>query len=284
MDWSLIEAIAIGIMPDRYTAWILFYAASIAFFAYFEQRQPASEADPRRGLRWPFNFGIGAVNILLAAVVPVTGVIAAQWALDSGRGLLNIFAVPLWLSVLVTVLARSLAGYLFHVLTHKVPLLWRLHRVHHSDTHLDVSTSLRAHPVEFALLLLLMAPLAFALGMNPVALALYEVIEAIVNVAGHSNFRIPERIDRALRLLFVTPNMHCLHHSSWHRETDSNYGSVLSVWDRLFRTYSVAPRGGYDGMQIGLKEVRDDRVHNFLWQLKSPALNFRADGKGDAVG
>ncbi len=154
----------------------------------------------------------------------------------------------------------------------RLRLLWPIHRVHHSDTRLDVTTTIRTHPLEFVLQFLVMVPLAVVLGLDPWALAAYELAEAFNSLASHANVRLPDRLDRALRWLLVTPNMHCLHHSSYRPETDSNYGQLFSVWDRLFGSYSAAPRDGYDAMQIGLNEIGDERAADFLWQLKSPAL------------
>jgi sterol desaturase/sphingolipid hydroxylase (fatty acid hydroxylase superfamily) len=276
MDLLAFQRVIVAILPDQATLLLLGYFAFIAVFAFIEARHPGFPGDAGRTTRWPTNFGIGLINIALAIVAPVTAVIAAYWAGLKGYGLLNYYSAPWWLAVAVTVLGRSFAGYALHFVMHKTPLLWRVHRVHHSDTHLDVSTALRSHPVEAVLLIAVTASAAVALGMNPVVLAVYEMVEAAVHVATHANLRLPERLDRALRWLVVTPNMHCLHHSAYHRETDSNYGTVFSIWDRLFGTYSSAPRAGYDAMQIGLKEIRDERASNFFWQLKSPALDIRA--------
>ncbi|MBK8007099.1 MAG: sterol desaturase family protein [Rhizobiales bacterium] len=272
MTWITIERVFLALLPDRQTLWLLGYAAVIAFFAWVESRKPAFAEPPVRAQRWPANLGIGLMNLIIVILAPVSAVLAAQWAHGRGYGLLNVLEAPWWLAAVATVLLRSFAGYLFHLLMHKVPLFWRVHRVHHSDTHLDVSTALRSHPLEFVGLILIVVPLAAASGMNPIVLAAYELAEAGLNVATHANLRLPERLDRTLRWVFVTPNMHSLHHSSDHRETDSNYGTVFSVWDRIFRTYSAAPRSGYDAMQIGLKEIRDRRVWDFVWLLKSPAL------------
>jgi len=275
VDWFVIEGLILALLPDTASLWLFGYIFAIGLLAWLEHRSPAFADAPVRATRWPTNLGIGVINIGLATLVPVSAVLAAEWAQRNGFGLLNTVAAPWLVAAVATVLARSLAGYAFHVLMHKVPMLWRLHRVHHSDTHLDVSTALRSHPLEFVTLLFVMVPVTVAFGLNPVVLAAYEIVEATINLAGHTNVRLPERLDRALRILLVTPNMHCVHHSSWHHETDSNYGNVFSIWDRLFRTYRDGPRGGYDGMQIGLKEIRDERASNLLWQLKSPALDYR---------
>jgi sterol desaturase/sphingolipid hydroxylase (fatty acid hydroxylase superfamily) len=272
MDLLTLERVIYAVLPDRPTLLLLGYVTVIAVFAFLEGRNPAFSAGPGRAKRWPTNFGIGLVNLTLAIVAPISAVVAAYWASRNGYGLLNVTSAPWWVVVVGTVLGRSFTGYALHFVMHKTPLLWRIHRVHHSDTHLDVSTALRAHPLEAVLMIAVTVSVAIALGMDPVVLAAYEMVEAAVHVATHANLRLPERLDRALRLLVVTPNMHSLHHSAWHRETDSNYGAVFSIWDRIFGTYSAAPRAGYDEMQIGLKEIRDGRASDFVWQMKSPII------------
>ena len=248
------------------------YWLCIAMFAVIEWAQPAFGAEARRHDRWPTNFGIGIVNIGLTMVVPVSGVLAAQWAKTNGIGLLNLMHAPFWLAALATVLLRSLVGYLFHFSEHKLRALWRIHRIHHCDTHLDVSTSVRNHPLEIVVLFVVTVPLAIAVGFDPWVLAAYELFENMTNAFAHANLRLPEKIDKPLRLLFVTPNMHCLHHSAWRPETDSNYGQVFSFWDRLFGTYSAAPRAGYDAMRIGLNEIAAEQAADIVWQMKLPAL------------
>jgi sterol desaturase/sphingolipid hydroxylase (fatty acid hydroxylase superfamily) len=281
MDWALIESLFVALMPSEATLWLLSYIIAMLVLAWWENRTPAFRTPAKRERRWPTNLSIGLINVVLATLVPVSAVLAAGWAESNAYGLLNAVTLPWFAVFAATVLIRSLAGYLFHVLMHKVPLFWRLHRVHHSDTHLDVSTAIRSHPLEYVALLLFMVPITLAFGLNPVVLAAYEIVEVAINLSGHANLRIPERADRAIRLLFVTPNMHCVHHSSWHRETDSNYGNVLSIWDRLFRTYRAAPRNGYEGLQIGLNEIREDCASNLVWQLKSPLFDIKAPKKGE---
>jgi sterol desaturase/sphingolipid hydroxylase (fatty acid hydroxylase superfamily) len=266
------ERLVALLLPDPQTLWFLAFWGLLAAFAWLESAVPAFQAPPNRNRRWPTNFGLAIINVVLVTLVPLSAVIAAQWAKENGIGLLNMAGGSWWIALAATVVIRSLAGYALHVLLHKVRLLWPMHRVHHSDTHLDVSTTIRTHPLELVFQFLTLVPLAVAFGLNPWALIAYEVIDGFVSLASHANVRLPDRLDRVLRWLFVTPNMHCLHHSSYQPETDSNYGQVFSVWDRLFGTYSAAPRDGYDAMQIGLNEIGDERAADFVWQLKSPAL------------
>jgi sterol desaturase/sphingolipid hydroxylase (fatty acid hydroxylase superfamily) len=263
------------------SAGFLGYWLCLLLFAVIESGRPAFAASRHRQQRWPTNLGIGLLNIGLFMVVPVTAVMAAHWAGTHGIGLLNIVSVPFWLVALATVLIRSLAGYVLHVSMHKFGLLWRIHRIHHSDTHLDVSTGLRNHPLEVVALMSFNVATAMLFGLDPWVLAIVEIIDPMTNIFAHANIRLPEKIDRPLRLLFVTPNMHCLHHSSWQPETDSNYGQIFSFWDRLFGTYSAAPRSGYDAMRIGLNEIDFDHASDIVWQMKLPALNIEAAAKDD---
>lgn len=272
MDWLRLNGENAGFVA---------YAICLALFAIIEARQPAFSAPTRRHDRWPTNFGFGILNIGFTILVPLTEVAAAQWAKTGGWGLLNILDAPFWFAALATVFVRSLAGYVFHIAEHKARLFWRIHRVHHCDTHLDVSTSLRSHPLELVLLLCVTVPLAVAAGFDPWILAAYEIVESMTNAFAHANLRLPEKIDRPLRLLFVTPNMHCLHHSAFQPETDSNYGQVFSFWDRLFGTYSAAPHAGYDAMQIGLKEIDFEHASDIVWQMKLPAM--QSDLRGSKI-
>jgi len=254
--------------------WFLGYWFFLALLAGLETMIPAFHRPAQRQLRWPTNIGLGIMNMMLVTLVPVSAVWGAQWAGSKGVGLLNAIDASWWLEMMATFAIASLAGYAIHMLTHKVPLFWRLHRIHHSDTHLDVSTTLRSHPGEVVLLFLTMVPLAIVFGLDAWALGAYEGIHRIIGLVSHANLRLPERIDRPLRWLFVTPNMHCLHHSSYQPETDSNYSQVFSIWDRMFGTYSAAPKAGYDVLQFGLEEIRDGRASDIVWQLKSPALRI----------
>jgi sterol desaturase/sphingolipid hydroxylase (fatty acid hydroxylase superfamily) len=262
----------LGWLSESENLWFIAFWGSLALLAGLEAAIPAFEQPPQREKRWPTNIAFGVINMLTTPLAPVSAVAAAQWAQGHGIGLLNALGASTWLIVPATIAIRSLAGYALHLSMHKIPLFWRMHRVHHSDLHLDVSTSLRSHPLESAANVVTMTGAAVLFGLDPWALAAYEIVESILNAFGHANLRLPEFIDRPLRLLFVTPNMHCLHHSSYQPETDSNYGQLFSVWDRLFGTYSAAPRAGYAAMQIGLEEIRDGRASDLWWQFKSPIL------------
>jgi sterol desaturase/sphingolipid hydroxylase (fatty acid hydroxylase superfamily) len=259
---------------DSDVIWFAAFWGGLAILGALEVMIPAFQRSPERLHRWPTNFSLGIINSIVMPLAPVSAVWGADWAYTGGVGVLNQIAHPWWIAVAVTLAVRSLAGYLVHVLMHKVPLLWRLHRVHHLDTHIDISTSLRSHPAEYLMTLVVIVPAAIVFGMTPWVLIIYELADTMVSVFSHANLRMPQGLDRWLRWVMVTPNMHSLHHSSYQPETDSNYGTVFTFWDRLFRTYRDAPARSYDELQIGLTEIRDQRAWDLLWQLKSPALSI----------
>jgi sterol desaturase/sphingolipid hydroxylase (fatty acid hydroxylase superfamily) len=259
---------------DSDVIWFAAFWGGLAILGALEVMVPAFQRAPERLHRWPTNFSLGVINSIVMPLAPVSAVWGADWAYTHGIGFLNQIAHPWWIAVAVTLAVRSLAGYLVHVLMHKVPLLWRLHRVHHLDTHLDISTSLRSHPAEYVVNLVIIVPAAIVFGMTPWVLIIYELTDTMVSVFSHANLRMPQGLDRWLRWVLVTPNMHSLHHSSYQPETDSNYGTVFTFWDRLFRTYRHAPARSYDELQIGLTEIRDQRAWDLWWQLKSPALSI----------
>lgn len=248
----------------------------VAFFALIlvlgiaEAIRPGLDRQADRKRRWPANLGLTILNAFLPPLVPVTAVGLAVWAEREGLGLLHIAGASTAVAVATTLLVRSLASYGTHVLMHQAPLLWRLHRVHHSDTHLDVSTTVRFHPVEFVVQLAILIPLVLFFGLSPWVLVVYELLDVAVNVFTHANVRLPPGVDRVVRWVFVTPDMHRIHHSSWRPETDSNYGAVFSFWDRAFDTYRDAPEGGHDSLEIGLKELRGPKAASLWWQLWSP--------------
>ena len=161
------------------------------------------------------------------------------------------------------------AIWLQHLITHKVPLLWRLHRVHHADVDMDVTTAIRFHPVEIALSMLLKIGLVYLLGPAAIAIVIFEIILNGTAMFNHSNLALPAGLDRIMRKVLVTPDMHRVHHSVQRSEHDSNYGFCLSIWDQLFGTYIEQPKDGHDAMQVGL-EWQDDRPSKLGWSLALP--------------
>jgi sterol desaturase/sphingolipid hydroxylase (fatty acid hydroxylase superfamily) len=232
-------------------------------------RKPAA-----RG-RWLANYGLTALNVLALGLLPTSFVAAAAVAESKEVGLLHAVALPLPLFIGVNLLLRGLISFVTHLLLHKVPLLWRVHRVHHLDTELDVSTTVRFHPLEFPIGLAVGLPFVIALGLSPWLLATYEVLDAAITVWSHANVSLPPRLERIVRLLVVTPDLHRLHHSTVPEETDSNFSAVFPVWDALFGTYRVDTRARSSGRALGLEEARGAETRSLPWLLAVP---FRSIG------
>ena len=210
-----------------------------------------------RGWRWPNNLGVVVVDTILVRIIfPTTAVGLAFVAESHGFGLFNTFVVPVWFSVVASVVVLDFAIYLQHVLFHAVPGLWRLHRMHHTDLEFDVSTGLRFHPIEILLSMLVKFSVVAALGAPPLAVLVFEILLNATSIFNHANIRIPRGVDRVLRCFVVTPDMHRVHHSILARETNSNFGFNLPWWDRLFGTYRAEPAAGHEAMTIGVEQFR----------------------------
>ena len=255
-------AIRLGVFLGLFTA----LALAEAWLPRRERRVP-------RQARWLTNLSITVIDTLtlrlLAVVLPFLAIGAAADAASNGWGLFNQVALPVWLTVLATILIFDLAIWLQHLLTHKIPILWRLHRVHHADRDIDVTTAIRFHPVEIALSMLLKIGLVYVIGPPVVGIFLFEIVLNGTALFNHANLRLPPRVDAALRLIIVTPDMHRVHHSIDREEHDSNYGFALSLWDRLFGTYVAQPEKGHGKMTIGL-EWQDERPTRLGWSLMLP--------------
>lgn len=253
----------------------------VAFFGVFavlavwEVLAPRRARSQTRRRRWSINLGLSALNtVVLRLAFPAAAVGAALWAAEGGWGLLNIFAAPGWLAVGVSIVILDLAVYGQHRLSHAVPWLWRVHRLHHIDLDVDVTTATRFHPVEMVLSMLWKIAVVVALGAPAVAVLVFEILLNAAAMFSHSQIRLPPAIDRPLRLLLVTPDMHRVHHSIHRDETDSNYAFLLSVWDRLFRSYRDQPRDGHETMALGVEGYRSPGSLSFIGLLLGP---FRRD-------
>lgn len=206
----------------------------------------------RRGRRWTANLGILLIDAaLLRLLLPAAAVATAIWAERHGFGLLRWLDLPAWAALPLAVVALDLAIWGQHVLFHRIPALWRLHRVHHADGDLDATTGLRFHPIEILLSMAIKMAVVALLGAPAAAVVLFEIILNATAMFSHANLALPAELDRRLRAVLVTPDMHRVHHSVRRVETDSNYGFALSWWDRLFGTYRADPQDGHDGMVIG---------------------------------
>jgi sterol desaturase/sphingolipid hydroxylase (fatty acid hydroxylase superfamily) len=251
-----------------------FFLGIFAVMALWEVLAPRRELSVSKALRWVNNLGLVALNtVLLRLLFPAAAVGMAAFAAERDWGLLNYSEVPFWLSLPVAVIAMDFVIWLQHVMVHAVPVLWRLHRVHHADLDYDLTTGARFHPIEIILSMLIKIVTVMVLGPPVVAVILFEAILNGMAMFNHANVRLPEELDLALRWLVVTPDMHRVHHSVEDDEANSNFGFNLSWWDRLFGTYRDQPRGGHLGMTIGIHKYRDPREVSWLPGLL--ALPFR---------
>lgn len=283
--------------------WILQHEVMLrlgAFIAVFVLVGVGEMLAPRRVLsvsklwRWSSNLGIVILNsVILRLLFPLAALGVAAFAAEQGWGLLNYYTLPLWLAVLLSVVALDLVIYLQHVMVHAVPALWRLHRVHHADLDYDLTTGARFHPLEIILSLLIKFAAIVVLGPPLVAVVIFEVLLNVMAMFNHGNLKLPLGLDRVLRWLVVTPDMHRVHHSIEANETNSNYGFSLSCWDRVFGTYIDQPRAGHEGMTIGLDRFRDEKQVDrlpgmlmlpFVGDVGQYPINRRAWDKSKADG
>ncbi|CAN5161455.1 sterol desaturase family protein [soil metagenome] len=224
--------------------------------------------------RWRVNLGMIAVSTLVTRLIlPVSMVVAAAWAQAHQFGLFNTVAVPTAIGFVLSLIVLDFAIYWQHRAFHAVPLLWRAHRVHHTDLGFDVSLGLRFHPLEILPSAFYKICVVVALGASPLAAGAYELVLLAMSLFTHADVALPRRWDAALRWLIVTPDWHRVHHSIDRAETDSNYGNWLSVWDRVFGTYIAQPRDGHAGMRIGLPVLRNPGQQTLVAGLVSPLLS-----------
>lgn len=249
-----------------------FFFGVLVAMALWEAIAPRRGLTVNKPLRWFSNLGLVVVNTIAVRATFALGAVGiALVAQERGWGLFNNLALPGWLAVLCAVLALDLAIYLQHVMFHAVPVLWRLHMVHHADLDIDVTTGLRFHTIEILLSMGIKAAAIILLGAPAAAVLIFEVLLNATSMFNHSNVRMPVWLDRMLRILVVTPDMHRVHHSIIKRETNSNFGFNLPWWDYLLGTYRSQPSQGHEEMTLGLKQFRDeskaDRLH---WMLSMP--------------
>jgi len=205
--------------------------------------------------------------------LPTTTIAVALYADSQSWGLFNAVLENSWLSIVLSILLLDVLIYSQHVIFHKVHWLWRFHRMHHSDTHIDVTSGIRFHPVEIILSLLIKFAAIIIFGVPAIAILLFEIILNATAMITHSNLNVPVRLDKILRIVFVTPDMHRVHHSVHRNETDSNYGFNFSFWDKLFGTYIDQPKDTHAKMQIGIKQFRDSREQVIDKLLTQPFRN-----------
>ncbi len=260
-------------MENEATIRLVIFLGLFAALAAAETLAPRRERSQKRSKRWVTNWGITIANTvllrLMALALPLLAVGAAVDAQAQGWGLFNAITLPGWIEVIAAILILDFVIWGQHLITHKVPLLWRLHRVHHADVDMDVTTAIRFHPIEIALSMILKIGVVYLLGAAALAVILFEIMLNGTAMFNHANIRLPLWLDAIVRRVLVTPDMHRVHHSVHRDEHDSNYGFALSIWDQMFGTYIAQPRAGHDDMQVGL-EWQDDRPARLGWSLSLP--------------
>lgn len=248
----------------------------LVFMAALEAILPKRERQQTRSQRWATNLSLVVVNsIVLKLLGPITAVIAADYALDNNWGLIGLspIALPLFVEILLGIILLDFAIYIQHVASHHFPILWRLHKVHHADRDIDVTTGIRFHPIEAALSMIYKCGVILLLGPITIAVIIFEILLNASAMFNHANIRLPNTLDKILRTLIVTPDFHRVHHSVIEKETNSNYGFFLSVWDKLCNTYIEQPRENHQGMTIGLNAYQNQNPGKLSWCLTVPFKN-----------
>jgi sterol desaturase/sphingolipid hydroxylase (fatty acid hydroxylase superfamily) len=258
-----------------------------AFFGVFAVLAVWEVLAPRRGggqdrsTRWPINLGLSVLNTLVLRIAfPAAAAGAALWANASSWGLFNQLAVPGWLAAGASIILLDLAVYGQHRLSHAAPWLWRVHRLHHIDPEVDVTTAGRFHPIEMVLSMVWKVAVVVALGAPAEAVLAFEILLNAAAMFSHARIALPAAVDRRLRLFLVTPDMHRVHHSIHRDETDSNYGFLVSLWDRLLGSYRDQPRDGHETMVLGVEGLSSPRARSFVGLLLGP---FRRDQAGTSA-
>lgn len=262
-----------GVVTRETVVRLTCFGAVFVIMALWEVLAPCRVGILPRGRRWPGNLGILLVDVaLVRLLMPLLAVEMAVLSVRNEWGLFNAVGVPGWLAFMVSFLALDLLVYGQHVMFHKVPWFWRLHRMHHTDTGFDVTTGLRFHPLEILLSMLLKIAAVGLLGAPVLAVLIFEVVLNATALFNHGNVRLPAALEPWIRACLVTPDMHRVHHSIHPDEFNSNFGFNLSWWDRLFGTWTDQPRDGHRQMMIGLEQFRDHRSVEVHWLLAQPFL------------
>jgi sterol desaturase/sphingolipid hydroxylase (fatty acid hydroxylase superfamily) len=263
-------AVRLGVFISVFTA--------MALWETLAPRRPGSYP---RLMRWPSNLAVVALNTaLVRMLLSAAAVSLALLGIHQSWGLLNNLLLPWWSTVVSSVILLDLAIYLQHVMFHPVPALWRVHQMHHADLDFDLTTGARFHPIEIILSMLIKFGVVAALGAPALGVLIFEVLLNATSMFNHGNVRIPARLDRWLRWLVVTPDMHRVHHSIVVGETNSNFGFNLPWWDRLLGTYRGQPAVGHEGMTIGIEQFREPRE---LWLDRMLLQPFRGPAGAYAI-
>lgn len=255
----------------RFLAFCAIFSAMALLELFLPRLQRPELVGAAKGHRWFTNLSMVVISsVLLRLVFPAAAVGTALWAESNQFGLFHQFEINPWIAGIIAFVILDFAVWLEHLASHKLSILWRIHRMHHSDTGFDVTTALRFHPIEIVLSMVWKAGIVIALGAPALAVLIFEVVLNGSAMFNHSNYHLPKQVDRLLRLVLVTPDMHRVHHSSNPLETDTNYGFNFPFWDRLFGTYCDQPRLGHDKVDIGLTEYSGKDTSSLLWALAVP--------------
>ncbi len=247
------------------------FAGIFLIMALLEIAMPRKKRVLGRGSRWFTNMSLVLVDTLaIRLIMPILAVGMADYAAGRGWGLLALVDLPMWVEIIIAFLLLDMLIYAQHIGFHKIPILWRIHKVHHADRDLDVTSGARFHPLEAVISMAYKLICIALIGPAAFAVFLFEVVLNAASMFNHANVRLPLGLDRLMRFFIVTPDMHRVHHSVLERETNSNYSFFLTIWDRLFRTYTAQPEQGHDGMIVGLSEYQNDKPANLIWSLFVP--------------
>jgi sterol desaturase/sphingolipid hydroxylase (fatty acid hydroxylase superfamily) len=252
---------------------LIFFFSIFVIVAFWEMLAPRRPLTTSKKMRWLNNLGITFLNPLVVRMIfPILAVNMALRAQERDWGLLNNFDLPYWLDIVVGIIVLDLVIYLQHIMFHAIPILWRLHMVHHADLDYDLTTGLRFHPIEIVLSMCIKLSMMVVLGPPVAAVLIFEILLNGAAMFNHGNIHLPSKIDRILRYFVVTPDMHRVHHSVVIQETNSNYGFNLPWWDRLFGTYCDQPTKGHTAMTIGLSQFRNEKRLTLPWLLILPMI------------
>ena len=280
------ESVTAFVMQNEAQIRIGFFVGVLAVMALWEIMAPKRALTVSKTVRWVNNLGLVFLNsFVVKFVLPTSSIGLAAYAVSQGWGIFNFYSdIPVWFTMLASIVIMDFVIYLQHVMVHAVPVLWRFHRVHHADLDFDVTTGARFHTLEIILSMFIKFATILLLGPPVVAVVIFEVVLNAMAMFNHGNVGLPRGLDKILRFFIVTPDMHRVHHSIEDDEANSNFGFNLSWWDRLFGTYRDQPRAGHKNMTIGIHKYRTTKIVSwlpgmlalpFIGKISSYAINRR---------
>jgi len=255
---------------------LYFFLGILLALMFFEFLFPRRDLHYSRKTRWTNNLSLIFLNsAIIRFVLPITLAGIALFTEERKIGAFNLFSGYTVIKTVLSIIILDLAIYWQHVLFHKIPLFWLIHRMHHTDLDIDVTSGLRFHPIEIIISTIIKVVVIVIFGMPVLSVIIFEILLNATSMFNHSNIFIPLNIDHYLRLFIVTPDMHRVHHSIFREETNSNFGFNLACWDRVFKTYHAQPKVGHLKMNIGLETFRDIKYLNLPWLLIIPFIKGR---------